>query len=324
MPAASPSQAPSAFSIARKPHSGRPPKPLSSVRAEGFDVVRAEQSANGWVALALSQRVDPMGELAHGGYWLLVSSNKGEHWTPTYLGLRDHRPYHAYASSKVPLLEKGRVRVEVEEAPIDDRSVSFPPVGLRADTVREHVVLEATLTDLTQDSDNDGLTDLLEARWLLDPKNKDTDGDGTPDAHDLTPRLPASRELSARAAILNGFFEARNPDDGPQAIMLAPRGGPATPKRSRPEMRVDCLVGTPEELRGLQPHSRVITLTPEEYAGAAQAFGLFFPMKVVLRVSKDGKHAWLEWNESWSGGSYRADQQPDGSWKFTLLRQWVS
>lgn len=45
------------------------------------------------------------------------------------------------------------------------------------------------VSDITRDSDNDGLTDIEEERLGLDPHNPDTDGDGIKDGEDICPNL---------------------------------------------------------------------------------------------------------------------------------------
>lgn len=50
-----------------------------------------------------------------------------------------------------------------------------------------------SLAEMRQDSDKDGLTDVTEKLWMLDPQNPDTDQDGTKDKEDKDP-LTAPRD----------------------------------------------------------------------------------------------------------------------------------
>ena len=61
---------------------------------------------------------------------------------------------------------------------------------------------------LTRDSDQDGWTDMVEARLGTDPHNKDTDGDGLIDSEDMDP-LAAPRTFGDEEHILEAAFEAR-------------------------------------------------------------------------------------------------------------------
>jgi len=58
---------------------------------------------------------------------------------------------------------------------------------------------------LTRDSDNDGFTDIVEARLGLDPHNPDCDGDGIPDGSDSWPNAP-SRPLNDKEQVVAAAF----------------------------------------------------------------------------------------------------------------------
>jgi outer membrane protein assembly factor BamB len=61
---------------------------------------------------------------------------------------------------------------------------------------------------LSQDTDRDGWTDLVEQRLGTDPSKADTDGDGLPESRDKNP-LVAPRPLSESEQVLAVAFEAR-------------------------------------------------------------------------------------------------------------------
>lgn len=295
----------------------------------GLWLVRAERSGTRRVVLALSQRVDPTGEVSMGGYWLLVSKKDGG-WRELYLGLVEHRPFHAEKTSKVPLLdEKGVVRLDLQEAAIVEKTVTFPPVATKAPVTRAHVVFEATLDDVAKDKDGDGLSDLLEARLLLDPASRDTDGDGFSDRDDATPRLDDRLPSTPLAQVYNAFFETFSEGAQPQALVVPPNGDRSlrasvgTPKPMDLE-QTRFLVAPGGTLAGLRPLSFVITLTPDELALARKKFGAFYPMDLEVHVSTDGKHGFVRWSEGWRGGSMRFDQGADGRWKSEVLESWIT
>lgn len=313
------------------PWKGRAPVELAKPDdlPRGLWLVRAERAGRRRVVLALSQRVDPTGEVSMGGYWLLVSKKDGG-WSELYLGLTDHRPFHAQKSSKVPLLdEKDVVRLDLQEAAIVEKTVTFPPVATQAPVTREHVVFEAKLDDVAKDTDGDGLTDLLEARLLLDPSSRDTDVDGFSDRDDATPRLDDRLASTPLAEVYNAFFEKFSEAKQPQALVVPPnRDG-----------SVDSAMGTPKPmdleqtrflaapkgaLAGLRPLSYLITLTPAELDAAKKKFGPFYPMDLEVHVSKDGKHGFVRWSEGWRGGSVRFDRDAEGRWKSTDLDWWIT
>lgn len=297
-------------------------------RVAAFWPLRWEKQGARIVVLAASQRLDPTGEVSPGGFWLLVSMKNGP-WREVYLGFSDHRPFTPRRTSKVPLLDaKDVVRVEVDEAPLDDESITFPPIGLRADTKRSGVVLQSTLAELTKDSDGDGLSDLVEGRLLLNPNAKDTDGDGVSDALDATPRLDDRLPPTVTAEALNAFFESTSSRDQPPALVVTPNATDIAGAVGRPRSveldDVQWLVGTPGSFAGLTPLTRVITVSPAELEASRRLFGLWFPMDLQVYASTDGRHALIIWSERWRGGSARLDKDEKGVWQVTLLSSWIT
>lgn len=289
----------------------------------GFRIVRSERLPDGAVALATSQRLDPTGEVSSGGYWLLVSKD-GAGWREVYLGFSVNRPYQAHPSSNVPLLRGGVVRLDVAESPLDETTITFPPIALRTKSGRAHVVLEAKLEDLARDSDRDGLSDLVEARLLLDPAQRDSDGDGIGDGDDPLPRhddrLPAGPKAELYGALLEHFGVKR----GMAPLVVEP--GTKKPGLFLPPdlERTTFLVVAPEEFRGVHTLSRVITLTEDELRAAQKQFGGFYPLRLKLRLSDDGKHALVHWSNNPSRGVMRADLGDDGRWRLLSLEMWIS
>lgn len=288
----------------------------------GFWVVRAERQHQRVVALALSQLVDPVGEVSPGGYWLLLSTDAGAHWERLYLSLGDHRPFHAWRDSKVPLLDAHDVvRLDLQEADIDESAITFPPLSTALQRGRDHVVLEARLASLRADTDADGLTDLLEARLLLDPNEADTDHDGVNDLDDLTPRLDDRLPLTPEAEFLNAFFEHfMTGGKAPRPHVVPPGSGPLGAPRAATLEDVRFLVG---QHPGLRPLVRLITLTPAELEAARGRYGAFYPMHLELMLNGT-EHAFIRWSESWRGGTLRLDRAEDGSLTVTELESWIT
>lgn len=311
------------------PYRGAPSVAVTPPKFSEFWPLRAERAGQRTVVLAASQRLDPTGEVSMGGYWLLLSED-GTSWQQVYLGFSDHRPFTARRNSRVPLLDaSGVVRLEVDQAAIDDKSVMFPPVSTVAPVTRSHVVLTAKLAELTKDSDGDGLSDLVEARLLLDPKAKDTDGDGVLDGDDLTPRLDDRLPATPRAQVDNAFFEYLSPSRIPQALVVAPNSGrtlEAAVGRPAPTHleNVRFAVTDATSLSGLRTLDRVVTLSPAELKAAQALFGTFYPMELEVVLSLDSKHAFIEWNERWRGGTVRADLDEHGTWVITELGSWIT
>jgi hypothetical protein len=261
-----------------------------------------------------------------GSLWLLISEDGGA-WKEFYLCLGDHRPFHALEDAKVPLLDANDVvRISVADAPIDDESIVFPPIATQAPTKRALVVLEASLASLRRDSDHDGLSDLVEARLLLDPRSPDTDGDGVMDGNDPTPRLDDRLASTPNAEFYNAFFENfASGQKQPPALIVAPET-----KNPVGELRVAALddvrflqlpVGG---LTGLRPPTSVITLTAAELELARARFGEFYPMSVDLIVNGTDE-AFVTWSEGWRGGTASIKRDPKTrALVMTALTFWIS
>ncbi|HMB55528.1 MAG TPA: hypothetical protein VKU40_19570, partial [Thermoanaerobaculia bacterium] len=54
----------------------------------GFAPVRVERDGDQVIVLALSQALDPVGELSQGGYWVLRSHDRGANWQALYTSSR--------------------------------------------------------------------------------------------------------------------------------------------------------------------------------------------------------------------------------------------
>jgi len=285
--------------------------------------------------LALSQRLDPAGEVSGGGYWLLESKDGGRTWSSLlYTGLRQYRPYELAKQSSLPMLDGDTLQLEASVRELEEKSITFPPINLSMKREKKDLFLQARLSALRKDSDADGLSDLVEERLLTDPKAADTDADGLSDGEDALPQVssvrggpesPEAQLLADFIATLRGGEQAQkglvvglpDPDNSHDAQWL-PRG-------TTPESRYDVTFLEMDRgpLRGVRMPSRTLVLTPEERSKAQERFGSFFPMSVEILLNARGDQAFIEWNEHWRGGSYLA-RKKDGQWVLESRGGWIT
>lgn len=123
------------------------------------------------------------------GYWIALSNDNGKNWKRYYTGLTVNKNYYFKLNSKIPLWKNSNtIQVEVVKVKkISDRVIMLSPEKFA--TVKDSIAIELDISKTIKDSDNDGLTDIVEDRMFLNPNNPDTDGDGITDSKDKNPRF---------------------------------------------------------------------------------------------------------------------------------------
>ena len=129
--------------------------------------------------------------------YVAYSEDQGQSWTFFYTGITHCQPLCFKPQSKMPLFNK-QGDLQLEACLL--RQISPLSLGHAPDYEldKDGLLLTIDFETLRMDSDGDGLTDIVEARYMTDPFNRDTDGDGIADGLDLNPRfaLPRSEKTS--------------------------------------------------------------------------------------------------------------------------------
>ncbi len=123
------------------------------------------------------------------GYWIALSNDFGKNWKKYYTGLTVNKNYYFKSNSKIQLW-KDLKTLQIEAVivkKISDRVIMLSPEKFA--TVKDSIAIELDISKIIKDSDNDGLTDIVEDRMFLNPNNPDTDGDGIIDSKDKNPRF---------------------------------------------------------------------------------------------------------------------------------------
>jgi len=302
------------------------PTELAGLPVPAGAVLRHQAVDGERYALFQSAELDLPGEIPAYGVWL--ARTEGGVWTgPAYLGLQQHFPYVVAASSALPLVEDGRLQIEVQVREIATGSISFPPVGLSLARQEDGLVISRPLAEVFADSDSDGLTDIAELRLRMDPRLPDSDSDGLLDGADpapLTatdgPASPARRTLGL--AILQQMtghdagaivISPRPPTEEPMELddMLAAMGSPPPPP---PIPRSIILVSDdPGLFTGLDLPFRLLVFTTEQVRRLSEGGTPFYPPKVDVYSSLDGREHYVVWSASWVGGAFIARCPSDGA-----------
>jgi tetratricopeptide (TPR) repeat protein len=293
-----------------------------------FTIVALSPAAPRMFAVSVSQDVDPRAEVSAGGYWLHLSANHGQTWEgPYYLGFADQFPYVVLPVTHLPPFDGNRVNLEVERREVDESTITFPPVGLRAKKVQKNLYLSVDLAAVGRDSDGDGLTDLLEEKLGLDPFSADTDGDGIPDASDPLPLQPLSpAESSDRGQVLEAVLPYLFGGPAPiqQTAAVGPAGSAMRPE-PRPFASARTLFVSGEDL--ILPHAagiRAVGLTPASLEAYRRKFGATYPMTMPdVAFDQARQRVFVRYDFGWRGGSFLAERR-DGRWTITPRGSWIS
>ncbi len=309
----------------------RPRAPLSDKAYPALAevaVVALSPPAERMFVVSVSQDIDSRGEVSAGGYWLRLSSDRGQTWRgPFYLGFAHQFPYVVLARSRVPAFDGERIQLEVERREVDVSTISFPPTGLRATSVKRNLLLSIDVAAVERDSDADGLTDLLEEKLALDPLSSDTDGDEIPDGSDPLPlqartAAESSDSVEVLAAALPYLFRGVAPvqqtaSAGAAASSMSPQQRPFASARTL------FVSGTSVPL----PHAagvRAIAFSPRLFELYRQKFGATFPVDFPdIAFDRDRRRALIRYDFGWRGGSLIAEKK-DGTWRITVRERWIT
>lgn len=307
------------------PEDAKLPRAFGSiVRHEGL----AQQDTDGGAAILFeSARYDLPGEIPAYGLWLSLRHDNA--WSPElYLGLQQHFPYVATPGSRLPLVNRDdpanpRLQIEVRIEEIDKDTITFPPVGLSFAREAGGLYLDAPLAAVMQDSDEDGLSDIEEARLGMKPDQKDSDGDGVDDSFDPMPLTAYRRAADESTTIVARTVLERIMGHDSGAIMVAPRsrsgnrtelnddlisvlGGGGISQRSQGTY---FLVADPAMFVGIaKVPGQFIVYSEADLKALGRDKGVFYPPRLTtVYRSLDGKRWFIEWSAGWVGGSFMID-----------------
>lgn len=271
-----------------------------------------------------SKDYDPSGEVPAAGFWLRRSALGDGSSRSYYLGIKEHSPFEL-VTSNTPLVRDGELHLLVRRAAIDPRQISFPPVGLQMQHGKQMYDLSARLDDILRDSDGDGLTDLAEQQLLLDPHNTDSDGDGVPDGEDALPDVasvshPTQRQMAFATALA---FATRQSD---LAISVLVPGTKVFEQRRLTDEATLFVIADPADMGAILTRHRIVVLPlslDQKLLASHPGFGVFYPMRISLRLLGDGTYAEVVYSFGWTGGTL-ALHWDGNSWHIGSRGKWVT
>jgi hypothetical protein len=176
--------------------------------------------------------------------------------------------------------------------------------------MRDPRLPDVALAELQRDSDADGLTDLLEARLLTNPRDADTDRDGIADETDMNPRIARGTAASDEGRVIEALLRDQK--------LLAEQS--VIVPGVIPRERTVFVVGNEKDYAGIDPALRLIVLTPEEREAMERESGpilvpeLFFDLR--------GERAFATLDRGAMGETYRLAKDA-GTWTATRGSSWM-
>jgi hypothetical protein len=170
-------------------------KSSARYRKNGFtpknQVIKRFNSEDKWVVLFEDNAYNRI--VCGAGYWVAISYNKGQNWNYYYTGITENYPYVFKQNSQLPLMKNDSI-MEIECVKVFREFTDwFHPAKGRNMLLKDSIYVSINLNEIIKDSDNDGITDVVEKRFLMNPDSNDTDGDGIPDGIDGNPRFKSRK-----------------------------------------------------------------------------------------------------------------------------------
>ena len=194
--------------------------------------------------------------------YVAYSEDHGQSWTYYYTGITHCQPLCFKPQSKMPLFNK-HGDLQLEACLLRQISPLILGHAPEYELVKDGLLLTIDLETLRKDSDGDGFTDIVEARFMTDPFNNDTDGDGVADGLDLHPRIsvPRSEKTVVYEYLIQTRFADTIPLDVPELCY------------ANENTRTVRIVTDNPDLQAVQPRTmRIIVLSEEEYENSSKYF----------------------------------------------------
>lgn len=232
-------------------------------KIDRFQILKQGKKGNVRAFIYLSDELEDKA-YCEPGIWVGYSENNGATWSYYFTGMLQKQPLFVKWNSSYPLINE-RGDLQIEACLLRQMMAFTPPETVPYDLVKDGLLLTIDMETLRKDSDGDGLTDIMEAKFRTNPNKVDTDSDGIPDNLDLNPRFAPKRteKTAVFEAIINdedGFVYS---EDGAEVFI-------PFDKVSESHFVVDTtetimIVTNDPSLQSVQPKSkRVIVLSEKE------------------------------------------------------------
>jgi hypothetical protein len=258
------------------------------------------------------------------GIWIHVSQDGGKTWgMPLYTGLESNLNFMVRADPCVSRLDGDHLILESWLAPITPAGSGDQPRDMAPGSAGARFAIDIPLSMLQRDSDGDELTDIVEEALLLNPRNRDSDGDGVSEGEDSFPNLSnrAKNELAEpMAAVLSGVVDGPGPPGKP-ALIAAKAGRENRPIRFKE--RPLLLFADPRVFAAISADRMVLVFTPEDLLQLGRRrnriSGTLFEDPVLNRARDRG---YIKFDNGLTGGTF-AWRREGAGWKVEQISGFI-
>jgi hypothetical protein len=292
-----------------------------------MSIIKQERLGDKWAILYADSKYD---NFIYGGwgYWIALSENNGKSWKHYYTGLTENCHYFFKRNSVIPLW-KDSATIQIESAVVRQVSEVAHPRPAEFELIQDSIAILMDISSIIKDSDNDGLTDIVENKMMLNPNNTDSDGDGIIDSADKNPRYKSVK--TDKSIIYEALMDNFRPNKkGEMDIDLAKPLSYEMNKEDSLFMdfeSVYLLITDDKELQGLNfQNSTMIIMTSKEYEGYKFKYPSHFIESNCSKMYKcDKKVNTFKINTfQFTGGLSYIVRKTKKGWKIRMLSCWIS
>lgn len=262
------------------------------------------------------------------GYWIGLSNDNGVTWKHYYTGLTENFYYFLKRNSKIPLW-KDSTTLQIESVIVRQMTQVMHPIPAEFEAIHDNIAIQLDLTKIIKDSDNDGLTDIVENKMLLNPNNPDTDGDGINDGEDKNPRFKSI--ITDKSMLYETLIENFKPNK--RGIMEIDIASPPAFKKNEMDSlysnfkTINLFITDDKDLQGLNLHDEtMIIMSTEEYKDYKVKYPSHFIKSDYTQMFKcdKKKDTYKIETSHLTGGSTFIVQKTKKGWKIFMLSTWIS
>lgn len=308
----------SVYQIIRKDKIGIIPK---------MSVLKQDIFKNNWAIIYINSEYDDF-IFGGWGYWLALSKDKGASWKKYYTNITENHNLYFKRNSNISLWKDSNT-IQIEATIVRKISETMHPIPAEFETIQDSIAVQLDISKITLDSDMDGLTDIVEDKMLLNPKNPDTDGDGIIDGDDKNPRFKSIH--TEKALIYQTIMENFHPTK--KGVMEIDIRKPPIYSKNCSDDRyedfnsVNLLVTDDKDLQGINLHNvTMIIVTNKEYEDYKKKYPAHFIKSNYSKMFKCDrkKDTYKVHTSHFTGGSTYVIEKTLAGWKIFLLSNWIS